>query len=79
MAQTNQRRNGLETLIEARKQVLDFKYCYLAAECMCDIVIRRKDGKNALIEKVLYVLGMMCNLLVIGKLVENGFYFITTF
>jgi len=32
-----------------------------------------KDGRNALIEKVLLVPGMKCNLLSIGQLIEKGF------
>lgn len=36
---------------------------YLAAEGICDIIIKRKDERNALIVKVLFVLGLKCNLL----------------
>lgn len=45
----------------------------LASEGIVDIAIKMKDGKNALIEKVLYVPGMKCNLLSIGQLIEKGF------
>jgi len=45
----------------------------LALEGIGDIAIKMKDGKNALIDKVLYVPGMKYNLLSIGKLIEKGF------
>jgi hypothetical protein len=45
----------------------------LASKGIVDIAIKMKDGKNALIEKVLYVPGMKCNLLSIGQLIEKGF------
>lgn len=37
------------------------------------MVIKRKDGKNALIEKVLFVSGIECNMLSIEQLVEKDF------
>lgn len=40
---------------------------------MGNIIINRKDGKKAMIENVLYVLGMKCNLMSVGQLVEKGF------
>lgn len=39
---------------------------YLKEKIICDIVNRINDGKNSLIEKVLYVHGMMWNLMSIG-------------
>jgi len=40
---------------------------------VCDIVIK-KDGKDiTIIENVLYVPGMKCNLLSVGQLLEKGF------
>lgn len=43
------------------------------AEGMCKIGIQRKEGKTTLIEDVLFVPSMQCNLLSIGQLVERGF------
>lgn len=37
------------------------------------IAIKRRDGKLAVIQDVMYVLGMKCNLLSLGQLVEKGF------
>lgn len=48
---------------------------YIAIKIICDIVNKRKYGENEFVKKVLYVHGMMCNLLSIEKLVENGFQF----
>jgi len=45
----------------------------LESEGIGDIAIKMKDGRNALIEKVLLVPGMKCNLLSIGQLIEKGF------
>ncbi|KHN42350.1 Retrovirus-related Pol polyprotein from transposon TNT 1-94, partial [Glycine soja] len=45
----------------------------LAAEGIGNIVIRGNDGKRVIIEKVLYVPEMNCNLMSIGQLVEKGF------
>ena len=40
---------------------------------MGKIVIQRKVGKASIIEEVLFVLGMKCNLMSVGQLIENGF------
>ena len=45
----------------------------LSAKGMRNILIQRKDGKTALIENVLYVPGMRCNLMSVSQLVEKGF------
>ncbi len=45
----------------------------LVSEGIGDITIKMKDGRNPLIEKVLLVPGMKCNLLSIGQLIEKGF------
>ena len=45
----------------------------LNVERVGNIVIRRKDGKTTLIESVLFVPGMQCNLMSVGQLVEKGF------
>lgn len=36
------------------------------------MVITRRNGKSAIIEDVLYVLGIKCNLLSVGQLIEKG-------
>ncbi|GAU13535.1 hypothetical protein TSUD_346390 [Trifolium subterraneum] len=46
---------------------------FIAAEGMGNVVIQRSNGKKAVIEKVLYVPGMKCNLMSVGQLVEKGF------
>ncbi|GAU22332.1 hypothetical protein TSUD_106600 [Trifolium subterraneum] len=46
---------------------------FIAAECMGNVVIQRSNGKKAVIEKVLYVPGMKCNLMSVGQLLEKGF------
>ncbi|CAJ2637099.1 unnamed protein product [Trifolium pratense] len=38
-----------------------------------DMVIKRSNGDSAVIEEVLYVPGMGCNLLSVGQLIEKGF------
>lgn len=45
----------------------------LCAEGIGNIVIKMRDGKTTLIENVLYVPDMKCNLLSIVQLVEKGF------
>ncbi|KAK2455598.1 hypothetical protein QL285_003035 [Trifolium repens] len=45
----------------------------IKAEGMGNVVIQRSNGKKAVIEKVLYVPGMKCNLMSIGKLISKGF------
>ncbi|XP_019459946.1 PREDICTED: uncharacterized protein LOC109359706 [Lupinus angustifolius] len=47
----------------------------IQAEGTCDVLISRKDGRNALISDVLYVPNMKSNLLSIGQLIEKGFSF----
>ncbi|GAU42392.1 hypothetical protein TSUD_296900 [Trifolium subterraneum] len=46
---------------------------FIAAEGMGNVVIQRSNGKKAVIEKVLYVSGMKCNLMSVGQLLEKGF------
>lgn len=45
----------------------------LQAKGIGNIVIQRSNDVKALIKDVLYVLGMKCNLLSVGQLVEKGF------
>jgi hypothetical protein len=45
----------------------------LASKGIGNVLIRRSGGKKVVIENVLYVPGMSCNLLSIGQLVEKGF------
>ncbi|PNX79166.1 retrovirus-related Pol polyprotein from transposon TNT 1-94, partial [Trifolium pratense] len=45
----------------------------LEAEGIDNIVIRTSSGKRAMIENVLYVPGMKCNLMSIGQLMEKDF------
>ena len=45
----------------------------LVAEGSGNIVIRSNDGKRMIIEDVMYVPEMKCNLMSIGQLVEKGF------
>ena len=45
----------------------------LAVEGTCDNFIKRKDGKTTLLKNVQYMLGMKCNFMSIGQLVEKGF------
>jgi len=45
----------------------------LVLEGIGDIAIKMKEERNALIEKVLLVPRMKCNLLSIGQLIEKGF------
>ncbi|WJX17845.1 hypothetical protein P8452_07710 [Trifolium repens] len=45
----------------------------IKAEGMGNVVIQRSNGKKAVIEKVLYVPGMKCNLMSIGQLISKGF------
>jgi len=40
---------------------------------MRKIAIEDKNGKIAIIEDVLYVIGMQCNLLSVGQLVQKGY------
>jgi len=43
------------------------------AEGMRNVTIQGKDRKKAVIEKVLYVPGMKCNLMSVGQLIEKGY------
>ncbi|XP_050909719.1 uncharacterized protein LOC127123552 [Lathyrus oleraceus] len=45
----------------------------LMVEGMYKIVIQRKEGKTVLIEDMLFVPGMQCNMLSISQLVVKGF------
>ncbi|GAU25674.1 hypothetical protein TSUD_266010 [Trifolium subterraneum] len=46
---------------------------FIAVEGMGNVVIQRSNGKKAVIEKVLYVPGMKCNLMSVGQLFGKGF------
>jgi len=45
----------------------------LVAEGMKNIAIEGKNGKMTIIEEVLYVPGMQCNLLSVGQFVQKGY------
>ena len=45
----------------------------LVAEGMGKIAIEGKNGKITIIEDVIYVTGMQCNLLSVGQLVQKGY------
>ncbi|WVY96775.1 hypothetical protein V8G54_028926 [Vigna mungo] len=45
----------------------------LMVEGMSDVIINRKNGSQAIISSMLFVLDMKCNLLSIGQLVETGY------
>ena len=45
----------------------------LIAEGMGNIAIERKNGKMAIVEEVLYVSGMQCNLLSVGQFIQKGY------
>ncbi|PNX65714.1 hypothetical protein L195_g054679, partial [Trifolium pratense] len=45
----------------------------IAAEGIGNVVIQRNNGRKAVIEKVLYVPSMKCNLMSVGQLLEKGF------
>lgn len=45
----------------------------LLAEGMGNIIIQRKEEKTTLIEDVLFIPDIQCNMLSIGQLVEKGF------
>ncbi|PNX56554.1 hypothetical protein L195_g058264, partial [Trifolium pratense] len=72
------------TITENRSILTDFEKClntkikledsnFIAAKAMENVVIQRNNGKKAVIEKVLYVSGMRCNLMSVGQLLEKGF------
>ncbi|GAU46952.1 hypothetical protein TSUD_281870 [Trifolium subterraneum] len=50
-----------------------FSVTIVTTEGMGSVVIQRSNGKKAVIEKVLYVPGMKCNLMSVGQLLEKGF------
>jgi hypothetical protein len=45
----------------------------IKAEGMGNVMIQMSNGKKVVIEKVLYVPGMLCNLMSVGKLISKGF------
>ncbi|KAK2388142.1 hypothetical protein QL285_061854 [Trifolium repens] len=45
----------------------------IKAEGMGNVIVEMSNGKKAVIEKVLYVPGMQCNLMSVGKLISKGF------
>jgi len=45
----------------------------LVAEGMGNIAIEGKNGKMAIIEEVMYVPGMQCNLLSVGQFIQKGY------
>ncbi|KAK2407602.1 hypothetical protein QL285_043205 [Trifolium repens] len=45
----------------------------IKVEGMGNVMIHMSNGKKAVIRKVLYVPGMQCNLLSVGKLISKGF------
>jgi hypothetical protein len=45
----------------------------LVAEGMGNIAIEGKNGKMAIIEEVLCVLGMQCNLLSVDQFIQKGY------
>ncbi|PNY18017.1 copia-type polyprotein [Trifolium pratense] len=45
----------------------------IQAEGTGNMVIKRKNGSSAIIEDILFVPGMDCNLLSVGQLIEKGF------
>ncbi|GAU46479.1 hypothetical protein TSUD_177070 [Trifolium subterraneum] len=76
---------GCSNHVTRNKSILtDFNKClntkiklangnFIAAEGMRNVVIQRSNGKKAVIENVLYVPGMKCNLMSVGQLLEKGF------
>ncbi|CAJ2646460.1 unnamed protein product [Trifolium pratense] len=45
----------------------------IQAEGTRNMVIKRKNGSSAIVENILFVPGMDCNLLSVGQLIEKGF------
>lgn len=45
----------------------------LASYGISDVLIMRRDGGHSLIKDVSYILGIKCNLLSIGELLEKGY------
>ncbi|MCI46907.1 hypothetical protein A2U01_0068148, partial [Trifolium medium] len=67
-------RDWLSELHVSKKTNVKLADCRnLVAEGIGNVIIKRNDGKKAVIENVLYVPGMKCNLMSIGQLVEKGF------
>ena len=67
-------REWLIDLDETRRSTVKFADDRtLDIEGIGSVAIHRKDGRTAIIEDVLYVPGMTCNLLSIGQLIQKGF------
>jgi hypothetical protein len=62
---------SIDTSKKTRVKLADSSY--LVAKGMGNIAIQRKDGEEVVIEKVLYIPDMDCNLMSVGQLIENGF------
>ena len=45
----------------------------MKAQGMRNVTIQGKDGKKAVVKKVLYVPGMKCDLISAGQLIEKGY------
>lgn len=45
----------------------------IAVEGIGDLSIERRDGRDYLIKDVLYIRGIMCNILIIVQLLEKGY------
>lgn len=59
---------------ESKKRKIKLDYnSSLQAEGIGVIVIQMSNGAKAMIKDVLYVLGIKCNLLSVGQLVQKGF------
>ncbi|GAU46965.1 hypothetical protein TSUD_143070 [Trifolium subterraneum] len=83
--EANVAQDGCSNHMTGNKSILtDFNKClntriklangnFVAAEGMGNVVIQRSNGKKAVIEKVLYVPGMKCNLMSVGQLLKKGF------
>ena len=48
--------------------------CILTAEGIRRVAFKRKDGKDIVVEEVLFVPGMKTNLLSLGQLLEKRFF-----
>ncbi|XP_050878500.1 uncharacterized protein LOC127082306 [Lathyrus oleraceus] len=55
-----------------KKEVKFVNDTTLMAEGISDVLIMRRDGGNSFIKDVLYILGIKCNFLSIGQLLEKG-------
>lgn len=68
------RKEWLTNLDSSKRSKIRFAdFSTVTSEGMGIVAIRRKDGHLALIQDVLYVPSMKCNLLSVGQLVEKGF------